>query len=131
MKIFLNHRSVLLLALVMLAFAGCEKLEDINQNPNQPESVTPDILLPGVIRDMANTQVGHAFFIANCASQHTAKSLRNEVDIYNWNSAQIIGVEPLWQGLYGALRDINNIEESAMTSVTSSPSLISVAKSNN
>ena len=116
MKIFLNHRSVLLLALVMLAFAGCEKLEDINQNPNQPESVTPDILLPGVIRDMANTQVGHAFFIANCASQHTAKSLRNEVDIYNWNSAQIIGVEPLWQGLYGALRDINNIEESATTS---------------
>lgn len=95
---------------------GCGKLEDLNVNPNQPEAVTPNILMPGVIRDISNTLVGHAFFISNCASQHTAKSLRNEVDIYNWNSAPIIGVEPLWQGLYGALRDIRNMEEAAIAS---------------
>lgn len=105
-------RSLFVLTLIFTA-VSCGKLEDLNVNPNQPESVTPDILLPGVIRDISNTLVGHAFFISNCASQHTAKSLRNEVDIYNWNSAPIIGVEPLWQGLYGALRDIKNIEDAA------------------
>ena len=110
---FTIQSSIFVLALILFSTVGCEKLEDLNQNPNQPESVTPDILLPGVIRDMTNTQVGHAFFIANCASQHTAKSLRNEVDIYNWNSAPIIGVEPLWQGMYGALRDIKNMEDAA------------------
>jgi len=109
-------QSALVWAFSGMLLFGCGKLEDLNVNPNQPESVTPDILLPGVIRDMSNTLVGHAFFIANCASQHTAKSLRNEVDVYNWNSAQIIGVEPLWQGMYGALRDIRNIEIAAQES---------------
>lgn len=107
---------LLVLLTLLLSVVSCDKLEDLNVNPNQPESVTPDILLPGVIRDISNTLVGHAFFIANCASQHSAKSLRNEVDMYNWNSAPIIGVEPLWQGLYGALRDIQNIENAARES---------------
>lgn len=106
-------KALTVLGLGGLVLVGCDKLEDLNENPNQPESVTADIMLPGVIRDISNTLVGHAFFISNCASQHTAKSLRNEVDIYNWNSAPIIGVEPLWQGLYGALRDIENIERVA------------------
>ena len=106
-------KALTVLGVGALVLAGCGKLEDLNENPNQPESVTADIMMPGVIRDISNTLVGHAFFIGNCASQHTAKSLRNEVDIYNWNSAPIIGVEPLWQGLYGALRDIENIERVA------------------
>lgn len=113
---FYRIPTALVWALSGLLLFGCGKLEDLNVNPNQPEAVTPDILLPGVIRDISNTLVGHAFFISNCASQHSAKSLRNEVDIYNWNSAQIIGVEPLWQGLYGALRDVRNIEIAARES---------------
>lgn len=113
---FNRIQTALVWAFAGMLLFGCGKLEDLNVNPNQPEAVTPDILLPGVIRDISNTLVGHAFFISNCASQHTAKSLRNEVDIYNWNSAPIIGVEPLWQGLYGALRDIRNMEEAALSS---------------
>lgn len=127
MKFKLNtvHISVWFALSTFFLLAGCVKLEELNTNPNQPEEVNPDILLPGVIRDISNTLVGHAFFIANCASQHTAKSLRNEVDIYNWNSAQIIGVEPLWQGLYGALRDIQNIEDAARS--TGDESLLGAA----
>lgn len=112
----MHFLRVSLIALLLIGIGGCEKLEDINVNPNQPESVNPDVLLPGAIRDISNTLVGHSFFIGNCASQLTAKSLRAEVDIYNWNSAPIIGVEPLWLGLYGALRDIQQIETVAQES---------------
>lgn len=104
------------LLMALVAFPGCEKLEDLNENPNQPEEVTADVLLPGVIRDMSNTLVGHAFYISNCAAQLNAKSLRTEIDVYNWNSAPLIGFEQMWPAMYGALRDIQNIETLATES---------------
>lgn len=101
-----------LLTIVMCA--GCGELAELNENPNQPEAVTPDVLLPGTIRDVSDVLVGHAFYISNCASQLSAKSLRNEVDVYNWNAVPIIGFDALWPALYGALRDIRNIEAAAI-----------------
>lgn len=111
MKLKFTIPTFILVAL--LVFPGCEKLEELNENPNQPEEVTSDILLPGVIRDMSDVLVGNAFFISNCAAQLSAKSLRTEIDVYNWNSSPLIGFDPIWQGMYGALRDIKNIENLA------------------
>lgn len=100
--------------LAILLMFGCGELTELNENPNQPEAVSPDVLLPGVIRDMSDVLVGHAFYISNCASQLSAKSLRNEVDVYDWNAVPIIGFDALWPAMYGALRDIRNIEAAAI-----------------
>ena len=100
--------------LAILLMFGCGELAELNENPNQPEAVSPDVLLPGVIRDMSDVLVGHAFYISNCASQLSAKSLRNEVDVYDWNAVPIIGFDALWPAMYGALRDIRNIEAAAI-----------------
>jgi|GEM_PF-366440 len=112
----LRKRTLPVLSALMALFmwAGCGELSELNENPNQPESVTPDVMLPGVIRDISDVLVGHAFYISNCASQLSAKSLRNEVDVYNWNAVPIIGFDALWPSLYGALRDIRNIEAAAI-----------------
>ena len=40
MKLTLKYTSLLIAA--ALTFSACEKLEDVNKNPNEPEAVGPD-----------------------------------------------------------------------------------------
>ncbi|KAB1064526.1 SusD/RagB family nutrient-binding outer membrane lipoprotein [Salibacter halophilus] len=92
-----------------LAFTSCERsLTEVNENPNQPEEVEPQVVLPAVIRDAVNVHTDGAYLVGNNAAQLTAKTLRVEVDIYNWGSWP-----NTWEGLYNTLRNAERLEQLA------------------
>jgi len=93
-------------ALFLVAFiSGCTKdFSDTNTNKNNPTSVTPDLLLSGVIRNMMNQQVGEAWSIGNLVAQYHAKIQFVNEDRYLWNEQN--GV---WNAVYGNNRNLQNI----------------------
>lgn len=92
---------VFLLALA----AGCTKdFSDVNTDTNVPTSVTPDLLLSGVQRNMMNDQVGQAWGIGNIVVQYHAKIQFVNEDRYLWNEQN--GV---WNSVYGNYRNLQNI----------------------
>lgn len=101
-----------LLALTALLFFGsCQQFEDFNENPNEPTDVSPDVLLTSAIRSSVNTMVNESFLLSNNAAQLTAKTLRTEVDAYNWNAFPTV-----WEGLYESLTDVSSLSTEAANS---------------
>ncbi len=93
------------LVFMLAALASCTKnFRDVNTNKNNPTSVTPDLLLSGVIRNMANQQVSDAWGIGNLVSQYHAKIQFVNEDRYLWNEQN--GV---WNSVYGNNRNLQNI----------------------
>jgi hypothetical protein len=92
--------------LFLLAFmSGCTKdFSDTNTNKNNPTSVTPDLLLSGVIRNMMNQQVSEAWSIGNLVAQYHAKIQFVNEDRYLWNEQN--GV---WSTVYSNNRNLQNI----------------------
>lgn len=93
--------------LLVLVFS-CENLEDLNENPNQPTDVGPDVLMTSAIRSTMNSMVTESFLLGNNAAQLTAKTLRSEIDVYNWNPFPTV-----WTSLYDGLEDVANAERLA------------------
>src|SRR5512145_1623747 len=98
-------RYITLFFLALFILNSCEKnLEDINENPNVPLEVTPDLLLPNVIRETVNQIMSENWSIGNITVQHIAKIQFVNDDRYGW------GVRSgIWNTFYGSLRDVNNI----------------------
>ncbi|HZG24599.1 MAG TPA: SusD/RagB family nutrient-binding outer membrane lipoprotein [Chitinophagaceae bacterium] len=85
--------------------SSCTKnFEEINTNPNVPASVTPDLLLSGVISNTITDQVNEAWGIGNIIAQHTAKIQFVNEDRYLWGERN--GV---WNSVYGNMRNVQNI----------------------
>lgn len=93
---------------MMLVVASCSEFERYNSNPNEPTVVSPDVLLTSSIRQSVGTMVDASFLLGNNASQLTAKTLRTEVDAYNWNAFPTV-----WEGMFESLTDIHAVEEQA------------------
>lgn len=94
---------------VVLLFTACDSFEEFNQNPNEPTQVSAAVLLPNAIRNSVNTTVDASFLVGNNAAQLTAKTLRLEVDAYNWNA-----FPTYWEGWYESLTDVVSVEEIAI-----------------
>lgn len=95
---------------ISLSFVACtDELEELNVNPNQPEEVTPDVLLTSAIRSTINSMVNESFLLGNNAAQLTAKTLRAEVDIYSWNAFPTV-----WETMYKGLANVMEVEQIAM-----------------
>ncbi len=92
-------------------FWSCDDFEEFNENPNEPITVSPDVLLTGTIRNSVNTTVDASYLVGNNAAQISAKTLRLEVDAYNWNA-----FPTYWEGWYGSLLDLKIVEELAVES---------------
>lgn len=107
MKLFKSITLVTLLA--GLALTSCENFDEFNQNPNEPTTVSPDVLLTSAIRQSVNTSVNESFLLGNNIGQITSKTLRNEVDAYNWNAFPTV-----WEGFYGSLTDVYTVEDIAI-----------------
>lgn len=101
--------SIIAGALIMLTTTACEEFETFNENPNEPTEVSADVLLPNAIRTSSNTLVNASYLIGNNAAQLTAKTLRTEVDAYNWNAFPTV-----WEGLYESLTDVNSVQDLAI-----------------
>ena len=49
---------IIIIAIVGIGLSGCEEWLDVNQNPNDATSATPDLVLPGVLTSWASDQTG-------------------------------------------------------------------------
>ncbi len=105
----MNYYKYISSLLVILLLASCNEFEDFNTNPNEPTNVSADVLLPGAIRKSINTAVDASFLVGNVAAQLSAKTLRLEVDAYNWNA-----FPKYWEGWYESLTDVKSIEDIAV-----------------
>src|SRR5690554_3417346 len=104
MKIDIKSSVIVVLLFLMIA-TGCEKgFEETNKNPNSPETVSPALLLPTVIRNSANEIASKSWGIGNVVMQYTAKIQFTNEDRYNWGPEG----NP-YNVFYNSLRDINNI----------------------
>ncbi len=94
----------------LMALSGCDdNFEQINANPNQPESVDPGLLMPSVIRGSINESVNESMEIGNVVAQHSAKVLFGAIDRYNWES-----FEGEWENHYNNLRNIMAMHDRAV-----------------
>ncbi|RIV20484.1 SusD/RagB family nutrient-binding outer membrane lipoprotein [Fibrisoma montanum] len=97
--------TYILSILFLLVVTSCDnEFEQINNNPNVPTQVSPDLLLAGVIRNTINDQVNEAWGIGNIVVQHTAKIQFVNEDRYLWGERN--GV---WNSVYGNMRNVQNI----------------------
>jgi len=101
----------ILLLVIFFVASSCEEFEEMNKNPNEPTSVSADVLLPSAIRQSMNTMVTESFLLGNNAAQLTSKTLRTEVDAYNWNAFPTV-----WEGMYESLTDIMVVQNVAVES---------------
>ena len=100
-----NIRKITLLFVAVLVAGACDKdFEDINNNPNVPTVITPDLLLSGVIKNTLNDQVNEAWSIGNIVVQHTAKIQFVNEDRYLWGERTSI-----WNSVFGNMRNVKNI----------------------
>lgn len=94
----------LFLLLAMIA-TGCKKYDNIN--PNVPVEVHPGVVLPQIQYNISNTMVEQAFELNNELIQYTCSNNSfTEVQrfkILPGNS------NPVWNGMYNRLRDLDDI----------------------
>ncbi|WP_296622858.1 SusD/RagB family nutrient-binding outer membrane lipoprotein [Marivirga sp.] len=101
--------KIILILIGVFIFSSCQEFEEFNENPNEPTEVAPSVLMPSAIRQSVNASVNASFLLGNNVGQLTSKTLRTEVDTYNWNSFPFV-----WEGLYGSLTDVKGIETGAI-----------------
>jgi hypothetical protein len=93
------------MALTSLLMFGCTgDFEEVNTNPNNPLATTPNVLLPGLERDIMNSVLNETWNIGNIVIQQTAKNQFVNEDRYLWGERNTI-----WDAVYDNLRDVNNI----------------------
>ncbi len=91
-------------SLSLLGFACTDDFEALNINKNQPVSVTPDLLLPSVIFDLADFSVNQTYGLGDIVAQYAANYEAIDLDIYRWAADG-----SFWQ-LYDYLQDIKDIK---------------------
>lgn len=100
------------IALALLFTFGCtEGFEEINTNPNSPESIGPQFLLSNVISVAANENTyTQGFRLSNYLTQFAASVEFERIDRYEMGSnAQY------WSGTYRLLNDIESIQTNPAT----------------
>ncbi|WP_257667744.1 SusD/RagB family nutrient-binding outer membrane lipoprotein [Parapedobacter tibetensis] len=87
-RYFLSGKHVGILMLISIfSFSGCKKFLDINENPNNPDSATPALLLPTVEAALGQV-VGNSFQIyggiwSQYWAQNVASSQYKTIEDYN------------------------------------------------
>jgi len=100
----MNKIKFAALALLLLIGASCDEgLEEINRNPNNPEEVSPELLMVTIIRGTVNSMVNEAWNTGNIVSQFAAEIREPNTDRYIWSP---LGT---WSNGYTILRDVNNL----------------------
>lgn len=101
----MKNKLLIIGSFALCTLGSCTKdFEKINTNPNVPGSVTPDLLLSGVIKNTINDQVNEAWGIGNIVAQHTAKIQFVNEDRYLWGERN--GV---WNSVYNNMRNVQNM----------------------
>ena len=100
------------LVIVLLAFTSCQDLvDDINENPNEPTNVRPELLLKGMELANITVQVSHVQRIsAMWSGQYIgSEQLYESLYEYNINAAE---TNDTWEAIYvGVLKQGSLIKE--------------------
>jgi len=112
----MKYLVILTFVASLVIMPGCTKdFRETNTNRNNPTSVTPDLLLSGIIKSTLDQQVSEAWGIGNIVAQYHAKIQFVNEDRYGWNEQNGI-----WNNVYGNYRNLQNIFTQVGTN-TSSP----------
>jgi len=106
-------KSILFSTMICAAFAaGCTKdFAEKNQDPNAITVITPDLLLPSILRSSINTQMGEAWGIGTLVVQQTAKYQFVDDDRYLWDNK-----DNIWNSYYSSMRDVKKLSELSASS---------------
>lgn len=97
--------KIIIPVLAVTILTGCTKgFEETNTNKNNPTSVSPDLLLSGIIKSTIDRQVNEAWGIGNIVVQHHAKIQFVNEDRYGW--AELNGI---WNTVYSNYRNLQNM----------------------
>ena len=97
----------ILICMTLTAFflSSCTKdFSEVNTDRNVPTSVPADLLLSGILKNVANDNVSIAWGIGNLVAQYNAKIQFVNEDRYLWNEQNGI-----WNATYGNYRNLQNI----------------------
>ncbi|AUP80560.1 SusD/RagB family nutrient-binding outer membrane lipoprotein [Flavivirga eckloniae] len=98
-------KSLAAMAIIAIALISCDKdFEEINSNPNFSEEANPDLLLPGVIREMAHNWGNQGWEEGFTVTQYASRLQFTSGDRYDWSPTG----NP-YDDAYNSLRDIENI----------------------
>lgn len=113
-----SYNFLILLGLTVLTLAGCKKdFLDINTDPNNPNEVSPDLVLPAAQSSAAAIVGGELFNTASIWAQYFTQSpvaaqYRKEDD-YSINTDYL---DRVWGEAYaGALNDLKNVRDNGNT----------------
>lgn len=91
-------------ALALMLTACTKDFAEVNTDRNNPTSVSPDLLLSGIIKSTMDQQVGEAWGIGNIVAQYHAKIQFVNEDRYLWGERNGI-----WNNVYSNYRNLQNI----------------------
>jgi hypothetical protein len=119
--------TILLLTAAAMA-SGCKRFTDINQNPNQPTSVTPNVVLSAALNASA-ASIGTDFFNTNEWMGYWSRS-GNYIAVIPTEQYQISTgyADGDFQNLYGTLSKYHYIETTALANTATLAFYAGVAK---
>ncbi|WP_198439686.1 SusD/RagB family nutrient-binding outer membrane lipoprotein [Pareuzebyella sediminis] len=91
-------------ALIFMMLGCTDEFDTINVNPNFPASAQPELLLPGIQREMAYEWGNEGWEEGFTVVQYGARLQFTSGDIYNWSPS---GTP--YNDAYASLRDVENI----------------------
>ncbi len=96
------YKLILAVTVTSVTLSACTKdFPEKNANPNAISEVTPNLLLPGILKTTINHMVDQSWGIGNIVIQHTAKIQFVSEDRYTWGDRS-----GLWNTMYGKMRDV-------------------------
>ena len=105
-------KIILSMFALSLTFGCTEDFDEINVNPNFPASAQPDLLLPGIQREMAYNWGDQGWEEGFTVVQYGARLQFTSGDTYNWSPSG----NP-YDDAYASLRDVENIIRSTIDNV--------------
>jgi hypothetical protein len=98
---------IVILAAALIFLPACtDDFVEKNTDPNAITDITPDLLLPGIIRTSVTEMVNQSWSIGNIVIQHTAKIQFVSEDRYTWGDR-----DGLWNNMYDNLRNVQLLIE--------------------
>lgn len=105
MKKALVTKRLVFIAFILLTAISCtDDFEKVNTNPNFPESAEPELLIPGVLRQMAYNWGNQGWEEGFTVTQYAARLQFTSGDRYDWSPTS----DP-YNDAYDALRDVENV----------------------
>ena len=108
-------KKIIILSSLVVLF-GCKKgFLDINQNPNNATSATPELILPNALNQAAARTVNSYAFISGWMGQWAVSGsyAPSSSDFATYKQTTDFG-QGLWSSIYNNLEDLNFIEQSAL-----------------